>query len=133
MNLSLPLKDNAQAIVWFRNDLRLHDHAPLRLASRAERLLAVYCLPPHWLALGPAGVPRIGVHRLAYLSQALGALDTSLRALGNELMIVLAEPVQALGDISRALGEAPIFVHAHPGWEEREAIFSAIHAFSQTH
>jgi deoxyribodipyrimidine photo-lyase len=122
MNPSLPLKDNAQAIVWFRHDLRLHDHAPLRLASRAERLLAVYCLPPHWLALGPAGVPRIGVHRLAYLGQALGALDTSLRALGNELMVVLAEPVQALGDISRALGEAPIFVHAHPGWEEREAI-----------
>ena len=109
-------------IVWFRHDLRVHDHQPLRHASAAKRLLAVYCLPPSWLADGPAGVPRLGTHRRAYLAQALVALAASLKALGNELLVLVADPVQALHDLSRAFDDAPIVVHAHPGWEEREAV-----------
>lgn len=111
-----------RAIVWFRHDLRVHDHAPLRQAATAESLLAVYCLPIDWLDQGPSGFPRIGPHRRVHLCQALMALDESLKARGNKLMIVIADPVQALGDLSRALADAPIFVHAHPGWEEQEAI-----------
>lgn len=110
------------SIVWFRHDLRVHDHRPLHLAAASERLLAVYCLPPNWLCDGPAGVPRLGAHRRAYLAQALAGLATSLAALGNELLILVADPVQALHDLSRTLGDAPVLVHAHPGWEEREAI-----------
>lgn len=110
------------AIVWFRHDLRLHDHSPLRAAAQDDSLLAVYCLPSAWLATGPAGVARIGAHRLAHLGQALAGLKAALQARGNDLLIIVAEPASALNTLSAALDNATIHVHAHAGWEEREAI-----------
>lgn len=120
--LGSEIANTTYAIVWFRHDLRVHDHLPLLAASRAAGMLSVYCLPPSWLKLGPAGVARIGPHRLAHLGQALQGLRDSLAALGNDLIVMVAEPAQALAALSRVLNDAPVHVHAHPGWEERQSI-----------
>ncbi|BAQ09220.1 deoxyribodipyrimidine photolyase [Bacillus sp. OxB-1] len=35
-----------KTIVWFRNDLRLHDHPALWEASRSGAVIPVYIAPP---------------------------------------------------------------------------------------
>ncbi|RMH63836.1 MAG: hypothetical protein D6685_07250, partial [Bacteroidetes bacterium] len=35
-----------RALIWFRNDLRVHDHAPLTAAARADVLVALHVLDP---------------------------------------------------------------------------------------
>lgn len=131
--LAPQLTPTSAAIVWFRHDLRVHDHAALLAAAQSAQLLAVYCLPPAWLQSGPAGVPRLGEHRLAYLGQALHGLKTTLQALGSDLLILLAEPAPAIAALSSALANAPIHVHAYPGWEERQDIEALLKLGANVH
>jgi deoxyribodipyrimidine photo-lyase len=75
---------------WFRRDLRLRDHLALAGASD-EPVLPVFILDP-----GLLGSARIGAPRLAFLLQALRALDAELRARGSGLVVRAGEPVDAL-------------------------------------
>ena len=59
------------AIVWLRNDLRLHDHQALLAAcsSDAHSVVPLFCLSPDLLQPRTdfpqlAGVPTVGPHKL---------------------------------------------------------------------
>ncbi len=40
---------NQSALVWFKRDLRLRDHAPLLPAQSFQCALALYVIEPQWL------------------------------------------------------------------------------------
>lgn len=38
-----------RALVWFKRDLRVHDHAPLRTAQSFDSVVAIFVIEPEWL------------------------------------------------------------------------------------
>jgi deoxyribodipyrimidine photo-lyase len=71
----------APCIVWFRDDLRLADHAALTAGARAAALICVYVLDEASAGFRPHG----GASRW-WLAQSLRALDADLRRLGQHLV-----------------------------------------------
>ncbi|MEO8889763.1 MAG: deoxyribodipyrimidine photo-lyase [Jatrophihabitantaceae bacterium] len=95
-------------VLWFRRDLRLHDHPALQAASQDGPVLALFVLDPALLA--PSGAPRI-----AYLARTLHALDADLRALGGRLVIRRGDPVSVLPGVVRECGAASLHITADFG------------------
>jgi Deoxyribodipyrimidine photolyase len=53
-------------LVWFKRDLRAHDHAPLAEAARAGPVLALHIVEPAYWTL-----PDTSARHWAHLSEAL--------------------------------------------------------------
>ena len=81
-------------VVWFRQDLRVHDQPLLhRAAALGEPVVPLYVLPAHWTVPGPEGEDRLGAPKSAFLEECLADLSLSLEALGLALVTVVASPV----------------------------------------
>jgi deoxyribodipyrimidine photo-lyase len=125
------------ALVWFRRDLRLHDHPALHAARHgATRLVCVFCFDDALLGGRHASGPRT-----QFMLQCLHELDEGLRARGSRLFVrhgnpadelaTLAEDVHATSlhfsadvgpfarrrqqEVKRGLQERDVQVVAHPG------------------
>src|SRR3954449_3556025 len=86
------------ALVWFRRDLRVHDHPALRaaLATRDE-VVPVFCLDDRLLH----GRHESG-SRAQFLLEALADLDGSLRERGGRLVVRRGPPERELVELARA-------------------------------
>ena len=92
---------DAPAIVWFRRDLRLCDHAALVSAARqSTRALAVFVYDDRLLA--PAGAPR-----RAFLAGCLRDLD---RQLDSRLLVCHGDPAEVLPGIAQRVGACSVHV-----------------------
>ncbi len=72
----------APQIIWFRNDLRLADHAAVVAAAGAGPVIALYVLDD-----ATPGDFRMGAAQRWWLHHSLVALDAALRALGGALVL----------------------------------------------
>lgn len=68
-------------VVWFKRDLRVHDHAPLVEAARAGRVLPLYVLEP-----GLITSPDFSAQHLGFTRECLAELDRDLTAAGAPLV-----------------------------------------------
>jgi deoxyribodipyrimidine photo-lyase len=111
----------APILLWLRNDLRLHDHEPLRaaLAARAP-VVPVYCVDPRDAAIDPQlGVPKAGPFRARFLLESLADLRDACRSLGGDLLVRTGEPELVLPALARTLGASAVYAHAEVTSEER--------------
>jgi deoxyribodipyrimidine photo-lyase len=112
------------AILWFRRDLRLHDHEALRAAAAADRLLPVYVFDPREYGARPYGGPdsfrfeKTGVHRLRFRLEALADLRGSLRERDSDLVVREGRPEEVLPDLVEALDADLVSMHTWPAPEE---------------
>jgi deoxyribodipyrimidine photo-lyase len=80
------------ALVWFRRDLRLHDHPGLRAApDSAGAVIPVFCLDDGLLGGRHASGPRT-----QFLLECLGELDSGLRDRGSRLVVRHGPPAREL-------------------------------------
>ena len=79
------------AIVWFRQDLRLHDNPALSLAAAAGRILPIYILDDE-----TAGRHRIGGVARWWLHHSLASLDA---ALGGGLQLYRGRADEIIADL----------------------------------
>lgn len=83
-------------IVWYRNDLRLHDMPALQHALRdADRIVPVFILDTALLA-GKRG----SANRNRFLLESLADLRQSLRGCGGELYIRGGDPLETLAQLA---------------------------------
>ncbi|OFB37388.1 deoxyribodipyrimidine photolyase [Mycolicibacterium sp. (ex Dasyatis americana)] len=88
-------------LLWFRRDLRRHDHPALLEAAREDgEVLACYVLDPR---LEASSGPR----RLQYLYRALRELSDELD--GN-LLVTRGRPEQRIPVLARAIGAAAVHI-----------------------
>ncbi len=80
-----------RTIVWFRRDLRLCDHEPLYRAALRGEVIPVFIFDRALLYH-----PETAVARVAFMIQALTALDQDLRRRGGRLIIRSGDPVTVL-------------------------------------
>jgi deoxyribodipyrimidine photo-lyase len=84
------------AIVWYRRDLRVHDHPALATAAREhDRVVPVFVTDPHF-AGGRYASPR----RAGYMYSALHALDRQLQELGSRLLFREGDPARAIAQLA---------------------------------
>jgi deoxyribodipyrimidine photo-lyase len=85
------------AIVWFRRDLRLHDHPPLRAALDAHDAVVPVFVLDRRLLEGRFPSPA----RAGFLHGCLKELSASLRARGAALVIRDGDPATELRKLAR--------------------------------
>jgi deoxyribodipyrimidine photo-lyase len=108
----------APTLVWLRNDLRLDDHEPLRLAAAEGPVIPVCCIDPRQFGLLPSGVPKTGAHRAAFLLEGLTTLRESLRERGGELLVRQGRPEEVLPALARETGARTLRFHEEVASEE---------------
>src|SRR5579875_758367 len=93
------------ALLWFRRDLRLHDHPALHAAmEQHERVLPVFCLDDRLLAGRHASGPRT-----RFLLECLHDLARGLGERGAALVVRRGRPEQVLVELARAVGADAVY------------------------
>ena len=100
-------------IVWFKRDLRLHDHAPLVEAARAGPVLCLYVVEP-----GLWAQPDASARQWGFVRESLRDLRRALAERGARLQVVVGDVVAVL---DRLHAQRPFeALHAHEetgnGW-----------------
>ena len=90
------------AVVWFRRDLRVHDHPALVAALREhERVVPLFVLDPRLI-----GGRFRSANRTQYLLDCLHALDGELRERGARLVVRVGDPAE---EVARVAGDRPVY------------------------
>ncbi|HEX3690040.1 MAG TPA: deoxyribodipyrimidine photo-lyase [Solirubrobacteraceae bacterium] len=99
------------AIVWFRRDLRLHDHPALRAAlDSADTVVPVFCFDDGLLGGRHASGPRT-----QFLLECLADLDGALRDRGSRLWLRHGSPQRELPALAKDMGAQAVHVSADVG------------------
>jgi deoxyribodipyrimidine photo-lyase len=99
-----------KALVWFKRDLRVGDHAPLALAAQFDEALGVFIIEPQWLA-SPECDPR----HVAFTLACLDALREDLATIGLPLLIVVGDAVEVLEGLRYRHGVTHLLSHEETG------------------
>jgi deoxyribodipyrimidine photo-lyase len=97
-------------LLWFKRDLRLHDHPALTRAMTQGRVVPVYVIEPGYWQLADVS----GRH-YAFLTETLEALRTGLRARGSDLVVRLGTAVEVLEALRLATGAKVLVSHEETG------------------
>lgn len=101
---------NPVHIVWFKRDLRIHDHTPLQSACLAGNVLPLYCWEPsQW-----AGDDYVAQHQV-FISECLEELKKELIGIGLQLHISLVGVVETLQHIKNQVPIAGLYSHEETG------------------
>lgn len=92
-------------LVWFKRDLRVHDHAALHRAARRGPVLPLFILEDEQLFH-----PEFAAHHYRHLCACLAELRADLARLGAPLLLRRGEAVAVLDGLRRELedGGAPL-------------------------
>lgn len=102
-------------LVWYRNDLRIHDHEPLLEALKRGPATALYCFDPRHFANTEFGFPKTGSLRAQFLIESVAQLRKSL---GGNLIIRIGEPEVVIPKLAAEAGFEAIHYHKDDIHEE---------------
>ncbi|NEP62541.1 MAG: DASH family cryptochrome [Symploca sp. SIO2G7] len=106
-------------LLWFRNDLRLHDHEPLHRALEQQAdIIPVYCFDPRQFDQTSFGFPKTGTYRAQFLLESVADLQNSLRVKGSDLIIRHGRPEKEIPSIANALQVDAVYWHEEVTSEE---------------
>ena len=106
-------------LIWYRTDLRLHDHAPLHHAQQAQAAIApVYCFDPRQFGQTRFGFPKTGAFRAQFLLESVADLRRSLQSLGSDLIVRQGHPETVIPQLATQLGVTAVYYHAEVTAEE---------------
>ncbi|MYL36854.1 DASH family cryptochrome [Halobacillus litoralis] len=109
------------SIVWFRNDLRVHDHKPLTRAVMAGYpVIALYIFDPYEYRDLSYGFKKTGRHRAQFIQESLEDLRTNLAELNVPLVIRYKDPVDAFLELSDYLTINGVYLHEEIATEEQQ-------------
>jgi deoxyribodipyrimidine photo-lyase len=101
--------DNIQ-IVWFKRDLRAHDHVPLQQAAARGPVIALYIVEPEYWQGKDASARHWEV-----LRESLLELQLALRALGIEIIIRTGDAVNVLQRLKQEYNFSQLWSHEETG------------------
>jgi deoxyribodipyrimidine photo-lyase len=97
-------------LVWFKRDLRWHDHAALAHAAAMGPIRCLYIIEPGYWCL-----PDTSLQHFEFIRESLLALDQHLRSLGGCLEIHTGEATEVLQKIHDASDFSEISSHEETG------------------
>ncbi len=101
------------ALVWFKRDLRLADHAPLAAAAAFPSAFALFIVEPEWLH-----APECDPQHVQFARAGVQALQAALAQRGLPLLVRVGEAVAVLDALQRQTGFTHLLSHEEtgPGW-----------------
>ena len=97
-------------LLWFKRDLRVHDHAPLCLAAKQGPVVALYVYEPELIH-----APDYAVQHLHFTNECLKELQDQLRGLGIPLVIRSGEVCEVMETLRQELGFENLWSHEETG------------------
>jgi len=106
-------------LVWFRNDLRIHDNEILLEAIRkADKVLPVYCFDPYYFRKNPSGNSKTGSLRARFLIESVADLRKNLENIGGTLIIRIGDPAEILPQLATQYHVNEVYHHREVAHEE---------------
>ena len=107
------------ALVWFRNDLRVHDQQSLSLAcTNHKRVLAVYCFDPRHYQKTIYGFKKTEKYRAAFLIQTVQQLQDSLKKHNVSLIVAHDTPECVVSSLIKQYNIAVVYSQKEWTFEE---------------
>ncbi len=109
-----------KALVWFRRDLRDHDHAALSAAlAAAEQVYCAFVFDTDILDALPSSHDR----RVHFIRESLAELDAALQARGGALIVRHGRASAEIPMLARELGISAVFANRdyEPAAKQRDA------------
>ncbi|CAD5192564.1 blue-light photoreceptor PHR2-like [Musa acuminata AAA Group] len=107
------------SLVWFRADLRLHDHEALSAANADSlSLLPVFLFDPRDFGRSPTGFDRTGPYRARFIIDSVAELRRGLRRRGSDLVVRIGRPEVVLPELARAAGADAVYAHREVSHDE---------------
>ena len=97
-------------LVWFKRDLRLHDHAALHAASRRGPVLGLYIVEP-----GLWQQPDAARQHYEFVRESLADLQRALQQRGGQLLVLQGEATEVLTRLWQAAPFASLYSHEETG------------------
>ncbi|KAA8543089.1 hypothetical protein F0562_021416 [Nyssa sinensis] len=110
------------SIVWFRNDLRVHDNECLNSANNESMsVLPVYCFDSKDYGNSSSGFNKSGPNRATFLIESVSDLRKNLQAKGSDLVVRIGKPETVLVELAKAIGADAVYAHREVSHEEVKA------------
>ncbi|KAK9057246.1 hypothetical protein SSX86_022081 [Deinandra increscens subsp. villosa] len=107
------------AVVWFRNDLRVHDNESLSSANNESMsVLPVYCFDPRDYGKSSSGFDKTGPYRASFLIESVSNLRKNLQARGSDLIIRVGKPETVLAELVKQIGAEAVYAHREVSHDE---------------
>ena len=97
-------------VVWFKRDLRLHDHTALAQAAAHGPVLCLYVLEPSLWAQ-----PDAAAQHLAFIHESLRDLHRALKAHGGQLHLRVGEVTDVLAELHAQYPFEALHAHEETG------------------
>ncbi|EPS71388.1 hypothetical protein M569_03368, partial [Genlisea aurea] len=109
-------------IVWFRNDLRVHDNECLASANDDSiSVLPVYLFDPRDYGKSSSGFDKTGPYRANFLIESVADLRDNLRSRGSDLIVRIGKPEKELPELARSVGADAVYAHREVSHDEVRA------------
>src|SRR5581483_11831880 len=106
-------------LVWFRNDLRVHDNEILLEAiKKADKILPVYCFDPFYFKTTSLGLNKTGNIRARFLIESVADLRENLRKLGGQLIVRTGNPAEIIPQLAQQYSVNEVYHHREVAFEE---------------
>ncbi len=110
-------------ILWFRNNLRLHDNEALFKAQQfTEHLLPVYCIDSRQFETTELGFPKTGSMRATFLLETLRELRKNLQSKGSNLIVRMGKPEEEIAFLAHQVKANIVYSSHEIGTEETQIV-----------
>ena len=106
-------------LVWFRNDLRLHDNEMLVEAiAKSDSILPVYFFDPRYFTETRFETAKTGAPRAAFLLESVSSLRNALREKGGDVLLIQGKPEEHMSELVTRFEITEVYHHREVAPEE---------------
>ncbi|UKT65227.1 DASH family cryptochrome [Pedobacter mucosus] len=122
-----------RGLVWFKNDLRLHDNETLvRAQEECKDLLFCYCIEKNDFDQLALGFKRIDINRFKFLQQSVLNLKKNLESLGGHLIIGEISALDTLPELVKEYDITDIYAEMEYTSYETSLVDNVVKALPDT-
>lgn len=109
-----------KALVWFRNDLRIHDNEALHAAyDNHDQVVPVYVFDDRiYKGVTSYGFPKTGHHRAKFLIESVHDLRRNLQSRGGDLVVISGRVEEVLPALADQYGASTVYCNRERTHEE---------------
>jgi deoxyribodipyrimidine photo-lyase len=112
-----------ESIVWFKNDLRLHDNETLcKAIAFGQPILPIFIFDERLYKSLDLGFRKAGYNRFKFLKESVLNLKENLRKIGGDLYITYGIPEKILSDFVEKFNVSTIYAEEEYASEELQVL-----------
>src|SRR6056297_2807040 len=120
------------SLIWFGNNLRVHDNEALHSAAKSDKIIAVYFFDPRHFQINPFGFKKMERFRAKFLLETVHQLKKNLEQLNITLLIYQYKPEDIIPELVKQFNIDHIFLQNEWTSEENHVIQEVQKRVSET-